>query len=185
LIHGLAAKQMSLRRLANVNISQMLDEYAVSPSKQLNLGYTVTKFWILGLILVGLLALVVVHLLFLLNPDYKNNNTSKVAPTWVAIVGATFVIVGLVSTWTNFYNVVDRINDISAASNDALFTSIEEGAKAAVEQGLTAAANKANYTKAVEIAANVSEPLKAPRPIDLSEILSVDVPRDNPFLLGN
>lgn len=180
---------MSRYGLTGENFKKLLDDYAVSPSKQLNLGYTVTKLWILGFIIVGILTLLVVHVLFVLESDYKDNNKSKTTPTWLAIIfGVTPIIIGLVATWMNFYSVVDRIN-----TNPEYFNQVEEGASAALCQGLTSVANKAAINDAVAKAARVEYKPRAPptvvRPcpgtqalgLTGSDLTSATLPEVNPF----
>lgn len=126
-----------------------LASYAEQPLKQLNLGWTIIRIWNLLFILVGILLLVIAHIVFLLDSDYKNNNKSKTGLLVMCFIGWGLLLVGLVGTISNFYDVVNRINIYAEANPNGLFYSQLSGAKDASEAVIGAATAPAQITRAV------------------------------------
>jgi len=106
--------------------------YIGNPLKQLNMGYTLTSFFYLAAVFIGLLLMFILSFILLFNEGYKNNSVSKRAIIILGWVGFSLTLVGIWLTINNFYTVTNKINKIvKQKRNCALF--LPESAESAIK----------------------------------------------------
>ena len=97
-------------------------KYVTSPSKQLNLGWTVTSLYYSMPVIIGLAIILYVMLTILFNDSYLSGTQSKRTLIFIAWVGFAMIVFGLFLTVKNFTAVVKRINaNIRVFKEDSLF----------------------------------------------------------------
>ena len=93
-----------------LDLAETLDSYAVMPSKQLNLGWTVTSLFYTGAFFLGLLLVAITLIVLLAKPEYRNGSESRSGIVALAWVGFGLMLFGVWSTVGSFYSIVQKIN---------------------------------------------------------------------------
>ena len=104
------------------DFTKTFKSYVSTPASQVNLGYTLTSFWYTAAFYLGILMILTVLLVFGLNANLHNNNTTKRPLVVVAMVGVAMILFSLWGTVTSFYSTVTRINrNVKADRECSLF----------------------------------------------------------------
>ena len=93
-----------------LDLAETLDMYTVVPSKQLNLGWTVTSLFYTGAFFLGLLLVAITLIVLLAKPEYRNGSESRSGIVALAWVGFGLMLFGVWYTVGSFYNIVQKIN---------------------------------------------------------------------------
>lgn len=110
-----------------------ITKYGTNPSKQINLGWTVTKPWYLVVaVILGLFLITMLIVVLTTNNAYRTGTRSRRFLVILGWVGFALVLIGFWGTIVSFHTLVDRINfDVEQNGPCSLFS--EESAKNAVE----------------------------------------------------
>jgi len=96
--------------------------WITNPLKQLNLGYTLTSFFYIAAVFVGLLLIVILAAILAFNDGYLNGSTSKRTIVLLGWAGFGLAILGVWLTIGNFYTVVNKVNrNVREYRNCSLF----------------------------------------------------------------
>jgi hypothetical protein len=93
-----------------VDVTQTFNRYVRNPLKQLNLGWTITSFWFIAAVAIGLLLIALAFIVTNVQEDYRNGTKSKNPFIILMYIGIALVLFGLFATISNFYRVVKDIN---------------------------------------------------------------------------
>lgn len=106
--------------------------WITNPFKQLNLGYTLTSFFYIAAVFVGLLLIVILCAILPFNEGYKSGSTSKRTIVILGWFGFGITLLGIWLTISNFYGVTNKIKrNIREYRNCSLF--LPENAENAVK----------------------------------------------------
>lgn len=163
------------------SIQNVVQTYVNDAGKQFNLGWTVNRLWYVLAFLIGVLLLVVGHLLFALDSEYKNNTKSKTAICVVCFIGIALIIFGLWSTIARFYEVAKRIEFHANNVPNSPFFSSFDGPTATVDRVVSDATLPGKVDRLIaerSVSARASRP--EPQATNVIRVSEVDAPARTP-----
>lgn len=101
-----------------VELNSFYTNYVSNPTKQVNLGWTVTSIFFIMAFFIGLVLIGLSYIIMSFNSDYANGTKSKQAVVLLGYVGFGLVLLGLWTTINSFYTVVKKINNNIRADPD-------------------------------------------------------------------
>lgn len=105
------------------DVSGNISRYFSDPTKQINMGWTVTKLYFIAAFYIGIILILTSLLIMTLNADYKNGTKSKRVLIILAWVGVAMVLFGIWSTLGSFYKLASKINlDVRRNPKCSLFS---------------------------------------------------------------
>jgi hypothetical protein len=129
------------------DLKEFYASYLGSPSKQLNMGWTVTSFFYTAVFFIGVILILAAFVVMLSTKKLREGADSKLPLVIVAYIGIAMILFGVFMTTGNFAKVVDRINASVRADGDcSLFA--PDTADSAAKQ-IASAANKEENTRAL------------------------------------
>jgi len=129
--------------------------WITNPFKQLNLGYTLTSFFYIAALFIGLLLIVILAAILGFNEGYKNGSTSKRQIVILGWVGFGLALLGIWFTIGNFYTVVNKINrNVREYRNCSLF--LPENAENAVKILISEAVGDQKISEIIQLRTDIA-----------------------------
>ena len=119
--------------------------YVGSPSKQLNMGWTLTSFMYTFAFFLGLILVLAAFVIMLAAEKYRIGSESKLPLLILAYIGIAMVLFGVFMTTNNFASVTSRIDASVRADGDCSLFAPDTAVNTAIQ--IASAANKEENTR--------------------------------------